>query len=116
MRRVVEIFSRTSLADSTRLKGTDETAISSDLRTRERTTEALLPTFLVVVPSQNVGVLRRRMKEVLEVQLASMPKMESASSAYTTSFDFGEIADESVDHYVVERLEIEVPEVHPLTA
>ena len=67
--------------------------------------------------AKTLGVLRRRMKEVLEVQLASMAEDgEVLPQPITTSFDFGEIADESVDHYVVERLEIEVPEVHPLTA
>jgi predicted RNase H-like HicB family nuclease len=67
--------------------------------------------------AKTLGVMRRRMKEVLEAQLASMAEDgEELPEPVTTSFDFGEIADESVDHYVVERLEIEVPEVHPATA
>ena len=60
--------------------------------------------------AKNLSVLRRRTKEVLEVQLNAIAEDGfELPKPVTTSFDFGEIADESVDHYVVEWLEIEVP-------
>lgn len=60
--------------------------------------------------AKSLSVLRRRMREVLQVQLAAIAEDgEEMPKPLTTSFDFGEIADESVDHYVVEWLEIEVP-------
>ncbi len=54
--------------------------------------------------------MRRMMKEGLEFHLEGMAEDGDAfPESVTTGFDFGEIRDESVDHYVVEWLEIEVP-------
>jgi len=54
--------------------------------------------------------MRRMLRECLESHLESMAEVgEPMPSPVTTSFDFGEIRDRSVDHYVVEWLEIEVP-------
>ena len=59
--------------------------------------------------AKTLGLMRRRMREVLEAQLASMAEDgEELPKPLTTSFDFGEIRDEAVDHYVVEWLEIDV--------
>jgi predicted RNase H-like HicB family nuclease len=57
--------------------------------------------------------MRSMMKEALEAHLELMAENgDDLPKPATTSFDFGEIRDESVDHYVVEWLEIEVPELH----
>jgi predicted RNase H-like HicB family nuclease len=56
--------------------------------------------------------MRRMMKECLDFHLESMAEDgDEYPRPTTTSFDFGEIRDDKVDHYVVEWLEIEVPEV-----
>jgi predicted RNase H-like HicB family nuclease len=56
--------------------------------------------------------MQRMMKECLEFHLESMAEDgDELPQPVTASFDFGEIRDELVDHYVVEWLEIEVPEV-----
>ena len=54
--------------------------------------------------------MRRMMKECLESHLALMAEDgDELPKPVTTSFDFDEIRDKTVDHYVVEWLEIEVP-------
>ena len=59
---------------------------------------------------KTLSEMRRMMREALKAHLALMAEDgEELPKPVTTSFDFGEIADESVDHYVVEWLEIEVP-------
>jgi predicted RNase H-like HicB family nuclease len=62
----------------------------------------------------SVGVdlpeMRRMMKECLEFHFEGLVEDGCQLPVpRTTSFDFGEIRDESVDHYVVEWLEIDVP-------
>jgi predicted RNase H-like HicB family nuclease len=55
--------------------------------------------------------MRSMMKECLELHLfGTAEDGDALPEPNTTSFDFGEIRDESVDHYVVEWLEIDVPE------
>jgi hypothetical protein len=57
--------------------------------------------------------MRRMMKECLEAHLAFMAEDgDELPKPAAKSFDFGEIRDEKVDHYVVEWLEIDVPEVN----
>jgi len=59
---------------------------------------------------KTLNEMRRMMKEALELHLSLMAEYgDELPQSVTTSFDFGEIADKSVDHYVVEWLEIEVP-------
>jgi predicted RNase H-like HicB family nuclease len=59
---------------------------------------------------KNLHETRRMMKESLESHLALMAgERDEMPRPVATNFDFGEIRDESVDHYVVEWLEIEVP-------
>jgi predicted RNase H-like HicB family nuclease len=54
--------------------------------------------------------MRRMLKECLEFQLEGLVEDGCELPApKTTCFDFAEIRDEAVDHYVVEWLEIEVP-------
>jgi predicted RNase H-like HicB family nuclease len=54
--------------------------------------------------------MRRMMKECLEFHFEGLVEDGCQLPVpRTTSFDFGEIRDESVDHYVVEWLEIDVP-------
>ena len=54
--------------------------------------------------------MRQMMKEGLQVHLKSMAEDgDVLPESLTTSFDFAEIVDASVDHYVVEWLEIEMP-------
>jgi predicted RNase H-like HicB family nuclease len=54
--------------------------------------------------------MRRMMKECLEFHLESMAADgDRLPKPTSTSFDFGEIRDKTVDHYVVEWLEIKVP-------
>jgi predicted RNase H-like HicB family nuclease len=54
--------------------------------------------------------MRRMMKECLEFHFEGMAEDGCELPVpTTTSFDFAEIRDESVDHYVVEWLEIDVP-------
>jgi predicted RNase H-like HicB family nuclease len=61
---------------------------------------------------KTLSEMRRMMKECLEFHLEGMAEDgEEMPMPVATSFDFAEIQDESVDHYVVEWLEIEVPEV-----
>ncbi len=74
-----------------------------------------------VSAGKTLSEMRRMMKECLEFHLETMAgDGDEPPKPVTTSFDFGEIRDESVDHYVVEWLEIEVPEkihaVHELVA
>jgi predicted RNase H-like HicB family nuclease len=60
---------------------------------------------------KNLPEMRRMMKECLESHLqATAEDGDPIPSPSTTSFDFAEIRDDSVDHYVIEWLEIEVPE------
>lgn len=55
--------------------------------------------------------MRNMMKEALEAHLEFMAADgDEIPQPVTTSFDFEQIRDESVDHYVVEWLEITVPE------
>jgi predicted RNase H-like HicB family nuclease len=57
--------------------------------------------------------MRRMMKEALEAHLEFVAKDgEALPEPKSMSFDFGEVRDETVEHYVVEWLEIEVPELH----
>jgi predicted RNase H-like HicB family nuclease len=64
-----------------------------------------------VSTGKNLHEMRRMMKECLEFHLEGTAEAgEPIPQALTTSFDFGEIRDDAVDHYVVEWLEIEVPE------
>jgi len=54
--------------------------------------------------------MRRMMKECLELHMEGTAEDGCKLPVpTTTSFDFGEIRDEAVDHYVVEWLEIDVP-------
>jgi len=54
--------------------------------------------------------MHQMMKECLEAHLGLMAEDgDELPKPVTTSFDFGEIRDKTVDHYVVEWLEIEVP-------
>jgi predicted RNase H-like HicB family nuclease len=54
--------------------------------------------------------MRRMMKECLELHMEGTAEDGCELPVpTTTSFDFGEIRDEAVDHYVVEWLEIDVP-------
>ncbi len=58
--------------------------------------------------------MRRMMKECLELHLEGTADAgEPLPQPVTTCFDFGEIRDDSVDHYVVEWLEIEIPKEEP---
>jgi predicted RNase H-like HicB family nuclease len=60
---------------------------------------------------KDLNEMRQMMRECLELHLrCSAEAGEMLPEPFTTSFDFGEIRDDSVDHYVVEWLEIEVPE------
>ncbi len=60
---------------------------------------------------KNLHEMRRMLKECLEFHLDAMAEDGDLMPApATTSFDFGEIRDDAVDHYVVEWLEIEVPQ------
>jgi hypothetical protein len=55
--------------------------------------------------------MRCMLKECLEAHLKAIAEDgDELPTPTTTSFDFGEIRDETVDHYLVEWLEIEVPE------
>lgn len=59
---------------------------------------------------KTLAEMRGQLKEALEAHFAWMAEDgEEIPVPVTTSFDFGEIRDESVDHYVVEWLEVEVP-------
>src|SRR5579872_5596734 len=61
--------------------------------------------------------MRRMMKECLELHLeGTAADGDPLPEPMTTSFDFGEIRDDRVDHYVVEWLEVEVPERRALAA
>jgi predicted RNase H-like HicB family nuclease len=61
---------------------------------------------------KDLSEMRRMMKECLEAHLKFMAEDgDELPTPMAKSFDFGEIRDEKVDHYVVEWLEIEVPEV-----
>ena len=58
--------------------------------------------------------MRRMMKACLELHLeGTAAHGDPLPGPVTTSFDFGEIRDDEVDHYVVEWLELEVPELKP---
>ncbi|UWZ82903.1 type II toxin-antitoxin system HicB family antitoxin [Occallatibacter riparius] len=64
----------------------------------------------------DLNEMRAMMKECLELYLSAIAEDgEPMPLPVTTSFDFGEIRVESVDHYVVEWLEVEVPEVQLAT-
>jgi predicted RNase H-like HicB family nuclease len=61
---------------------------------------------------KDLNEMRRMMRECLELHLeGTAESSEPLPAPVTSSFDFGEIRDDSVDHYVVEWLEVEVPEV-----
>jgi len=63
---------------------------------------------------KNINEMRRMMREALELHLGLMAADgDEMPKSVTTSFDFGEIEDDSVDHYVVEWMEIEVPVSKP---
>jgi len=54
--------------------------------------------------------MRNMMREALNAHIEWMAQDgDEMPKPVTTAFDFGEIADDSVDHYVVEWLEVEVP-------
>jgi predicted RNase H-like HicB family nuclease len=54
--------------------------------------------------------MRRMMKECLEFHFEGLLEGgDELPKPTSTSFDFGEIRDKSVDHYVVEWLEIKIP-------
>jgi predicted RNase H-like HicB family nuclease len=60
--------------------------------------------------------VRELMREALNAHLEWMAEDgDEMPKPVTTAFDFAEFADESVDHYVVEWLEIEVPETNVKT-
>jgi predicted RNase H-like HicB family nuclease len=64
-----------------------------------------------VSTGKNLHEMRRMMKECLEFHLEGTAEAgEPMPQPLTTSSDFAEIRDYSVDHYVVEWLEIEVPD------
>lgn len=57
--------------------------------------------------------MRRMIKKCLEAHLGLVAEGgDELPKPVTTSFDFAEIRDETVDHYVVEWLEVEVPETN----
>jgi predicted RNase H-like HicB family nuclease len=59
---------------------------------------------------KDLSEMRHMMKECLEAHLAFMAEDgDELPKPAATSFDFREIRDKAVDHYVVEWLEIEVP-------
>jgi predicted RNase H-like HicB family nuclease len=60
----------------------------------------------------DLNEMRMMMRECLELHLAgTIEDGLPLPAPVSESFDFGEIRDEAVDHYVVEWLEIEVPEL-----
>jgi predicted RNase H-like HicB family nuclease len=64
-----------------------------------------------VSTGKNLHEMRAMMKECLELHLSETAKDgDPMPQPLTTSFDFAEIRDDAVDHYVVEWLEIEVPD------
>jgi predicted RNase H-like HicB family nuclease len=61
---------------------------------------------------KDLNKVRRMMSKCLESHLALMAEDgDQLPEPTSTSFDFAEIRDDAVDHYVVEWLEIEIPEV-----
>jgi predicted RNase H-like HicB family nuclease len=59
---------------------------------------------------EDLPEMRRMMKECLELHMEGTAEDGCELPVpTTTSFDFAEIRDEAVDHYVVEWLEIDVP-------